>query len=174
MKYLVFSSLFLISTLSAFAQTRTVTNADLEKYRQARVKAEREYSENYKRLGMPSPEELERREAERKRETAELSARLRAEQTERARYDAVRQQYEAAQRQNFYNNQLNIQPNYIRDYGYAFPSYGFTDLNVTNRFVRRFYPQYDNGTRLWSFTNIQTNPRSNLPNVFIRSAPRRQ
>lgn len=173
MKYLVFSSLFLISTLSAFAQTRTVTNADLEKYRQARVKAEREYRENYKRLGMPSPEELERREAERKRETAELSARLRAEQYERAQFDALRQQYEAVQRQNFYNNQTNIQPNYIPNYGYAFPSYGFNDPDVTNRFVRRFYPQYDNGTRLWSFTNIQTNPRSNRPNVFIRPAPRR-
>ena len=173
MKYLVFSSLFLISTLSAFAQTRTVTNADLEKFRQARVKAERDYRENYKRLGMPSPEELDRREAERKRETAELSARLRAEQFERAQFDAVRQQYESVQRQNFYSNQLNNQPNYIRDYGYGFPSYGFTDPNATSRFVRRFYPQYDNGTRLWSFTNIQTNQRFNRPNVFIRPTPRR-
>ncbi|MCD9186794.1 MAG: hypothetical protein LUM44_10195 [Pyrinomonadaceae bacterium] len=173
MKYLIFSILFLISTLSAFAQTRTVTNADLEKYRQARVKAEREYRENYKRLGMPSPEELERREAERKRETAELSARLRAEQYERAQIDAARQQYEAVQRQNFYNNRLNNQPYYAPGYGYGFQSYGFPDLNVTNRFFRRSYPQYDNGTRLWSFTNIQTNPRFNRPNVVIRPMPRR-
>ena len=173
MKYLVFSSLFLISTLSAFAQTRTVTNADLEKYRQARVKSEREYRNNYKRLGMPSPEEIDRREAERKRETAELSARLRVEQFERAQFDAVRQQYESVKRQNFYNNQLNSQPYYAPNYSYGFPSLGYTDPSVTSRFVRRFYPQYDNGTRLWSFTNIQTNRRFDRPNVFIRPVPRR-
>ena len=37
---------------------RTVTNADLAKFRDRRIAAEQEYRDNYERLGMPSPEEL--------------------------------------------------------------------------------------------------------------------
>lgn len=174
MKYLIFSSLFLLSTLSVFAQTRTVTNADLEKFRQKRVAAEREYRENYQRLGMPSPEEIDRREAERRREIAELSVRLRAEQAERAQFDLIRQQYENVQRQNYYNNQSSYQPVYTPNYVYGFPSYGYYNYNNGGRFFRQNYQQYDNATRLWSFTNIQTNPpRFNKPNVYIRTTPRR-
>ncbi len=55
----------LILAGSAVAQ-RSVTNTDLEKYKGARLKAERDYRENHERLGMPSPEVLEkRREASR-------------------------------------------------------------------------------------------------------------
>lgn len=52
---------------------RTVTNTDLEKYREARVKADEDYRQNYARLGRPSPEELERWEAERQKRLTELS-----------------------------------------------------------------------------------------------------
>ena len=40
------------------SQTRTITNADLEKYKQKRLAAEKELRENYRELGFPSPEEL--------------------------------------------------------------------------------------------------------------------
>jgi hypothetical protein len=40
--------------------TKTITNADLEKYRQKRLQSEREYRDNYEKLGFPSPEELQR------------------------------------------------------------------------------------------------------------------
>ena len=55
---------------------RTVTNADLEKYREARVKADEDYRQNYAQRGLPSPEELERMETERQDRLSELSSRL--------------------------------------------------------------------------------------------------
>ena len=46
------------------AQTKKVTNADLEKYRTERLKAEKDLRENYAKLGFPSPEELAKQQAE--------------------------------------------------------------------------------------------------------------
>lgn len=91
-------SLFLILFGLAFfpvaaeAQTRTVTNADLEKFRAERLEAERQYRQNYERLGLPSPEELERRRTESAREREELSARLRAERLQREQLAAMASQ----------------------------------------------------------------------------------
>ncbi len=68
---------------SAIAQRKTVTNADLEKYRQARLDAEREYRENHARLGLPSPEELAKRNEVSRKESMELSAKLREQEIER-------------------------------------------------------------------------------------------
>lgn len=42
----------------------TVTNSSLEKFQQQRLAAERDYRENYAKLGFPSPEELERQRVE--------------------------------------------------------------------------------------------------------------
>src|SRR6476661_1222445 len=83
--------LLALSCSFALSQKRMVTNADLETYRQQRLQAERDYRENYQRLGLPSPEELDRRREQSAKETAELSARLRAERMQR-------EQIEAAQR----------------------------------------------------------------------------
>lgn len=91
-------SLFLIlfglafAPFSVEAQTRTVTNADLEKFRAERLEAERQYRQNYERLGLPSPEELERRRTESARERDELSARLRAERIQREQFAAMASQ----------------------------------------------------------------------------------
>ena len=73
------------------AQGKLVTNADLERYKQDRLKAEREYRENYARLGLPSPEELDRRREQSRLETEQLSAKLRAERLERERLEAEQQ-----------------------------------------------------------------------------------
>jgi hypothetical protein len=51
----VFSMAFVAEAQRA---VRSVTNADLAKFRDRRVAAEQEYRDNYERLGMPSPEEL--------------------------------------------------------------------------------------------------------------------
>jgi len=67
---------------------RNVTNADLTVYRDSRLKADREYRENYRRWGQPSPEELDRRRDESLRDTVELSIQLRAQRLERERIDA--------------------------------------------------------------------------------------
>lgn len=62
---LLFSLIFITAGVAS-AQTarKTITNADLEKYRVQREKSEADYRANYKKLGMPSPEELERQRAE--------------------------------------------------------------------------------------------------------------
>jgi len=72
----------------AVAQRKTVTNADLEKYRQTRLKGEREYRENYARLGLPSPAELDRRIEKSRIESEQLSAKLRLQRLERERIEA--------------------------------------------------------------------------------------
>lgn len=73
----------LICGMSVSAQTNTVTNSDLEKFRERRLKAERDYRENYERLGMPSPEEIEKQREEDISRTVELGDRLRRERLER-------------------------------------------------------------------------------------------
>ena len=73
-KTAVFLSFILAFSFSAFAQTKTVTNADLEKFRQKRLQAEREYRENYERLGFPSPEELESKRIADEKELIEYSS----------------------------------------------------------------------------------------------------
>jgi len=83
---------FALST-SLAAQSRVITNADLEKYRLERLKADREYRENYEKLGMPSPEELARRRDQSRIEADQLSAKLRDAELERERLDIQRGYY---------------------------------------------------------------------------------
>lgn len=90
----VFLSCLLLSG-AVFAQTTTVSNSDLTKFRDRRIAAEKEYRENYQRLGMPSPEEIETDRVAYINNTQEMSARLRKEQAER--YAALA--YESYQRQ---------------------------------------------------------------------------
>jgi hypothetical protein len=71
-----------IAAGSSFAQTRTVTNRDLEKFRQKRVAAEREYRENYEKLGFPSPAELERRREQSRDEAEDALLRQREDRLE--------------------------------------------------------------------------------------------
>ena len=74
------------------AQTRTITNADLQKYREKRIEAQRDLEENYEELGFSSPEERQRRIEESRRQRAELVRDLK----ERDRIQAERE-YAAAQ-----------------------------------------------------------------------------
>jgi hypothetical protein len=87
-RILLILSLIFSVLATASAQTRTVTNSDLEKFREKRVAAEKDYRENYAKLGFPSPQELAKQIADGKRETEELSARLEAERLEREKNEA--------------------------------------------------------------------------------------
>lgn len=80
-----------VTTMSIMAQTKTVTNADLSKYSQERVKAEKDLRENYAKLGFSSPEEIERRNKSDANDRSELSARLHLEELERQRIEAERE-----------------------------------------------------------------------------------
>lgn len=75
-KFWLSFGLVLIFSNLAFSQTarKSITNEDLEKYKQARLKAEADYKEKYKELGMPSPEELEKQREETKRRNEQILA----------------------------------------------------------------------------------------------------
>lgn len=70
--WLAVGLIFVVSSIT-FAQTakRTITNFDLEKYKQQREKSDAEYRKTYKEKGLPSPEELERSQQEAKRQNEE-------------------------------------------------------------------------------------------------------
>lgn len=80
----------LLAATAAWSQGRQITNQDLEKYREARLAAERDLRENYEKLGFPSPAELERRREKSRVENDELAAKLRADRLEQERLDTQR------------------------------------------------------------------------------------
>lgn len=82
-KTVLFLSFILSFSAIAFAQTKTVTNADLEKFRQKRLQNEKNYRENYQRLGFPSPEGLERKRIEDEQNLIEFSRQLEAQRLQR-------------------------------------------------------------------------------------------
>jgi len=80
MKKFAIVILVLTAAVSHFGQTtKTVTNEDLEKYRQQRIEAERQLKERYAEMGFPSPAERERQIRESSAELEEYSNRLRRE-----------------------------------------------------------------------------------------------
>jgi hypothetical protein len=64
---------------------RTVTNFELEKYRNQRSAAEREYRETYAQRGMLSPDELKSASEIRMQQTLDLAQQLRAQEIEERR-----------------------------------------------------------------------------------------
>lgn len=108
--------LFFVWENSAAAQTKSVTNKDLEKFRQKRVQTEREYRENYGKLGFPSPEELEKQNAESRRQLSELSQQIEAENADNQtsfeeRASVLRSQIASVEAQiNYLRGELNRQP----------------------------------------------------------------
>lgn len=92
--------LFFLCTVVAFAgfanaQGKTVTNADLEKFKQRRLQAEKDLKDYYERIGLTA-EEVAKQEAAEAREREELSARLRAARLEQERLEAEARRQEAA------------------------------------------------------------------------------
>lgn len=78
------------SFISSSAQTKTVTNADLEKFRLRRLQAEKDLEDYYRRLGL-TPEEVAKREAIEAKEREDLSFRLRRERLAREQAEAAEQ-----------------------------------------------------------------------------------
>lgn len=90
-RLVVMGCILAIAAITAAAQTTTVTNFDLEKYRQERVKAQKDLNENYKEMGFASPEERARRLEAWKQESRELSERWERERIERENAEALAQ-----------------------------------------------------------------------------------
>ncbi len=144
--------------LYSTAQTRTVTNFDLEKYRTQRIAAERDLRQNHEKLGFPSPEELEKQRTDDSNYRIELGARLRADRLER-------ESIEAALQQRAYEAELAAQPNiivingqgsnnpvypYYGGYG-TYGGYGAYGGGYINRYPGKFPGRYpiQNGNIGW-------------------------
>lgn len=84
----VFSAVFVAEGQRA---PRTVTNAELAKFRDRRVAAEQEYRDNYQRLGMPSPEDLDAMRDRDMADRLELAQQLRQARLDRERLELDRE-----------------------------------------------------------------------------------
>lgn len=133
MRNLLISLMILSLSCVVFGQERKkITNADLEEIKQKRIKAEEEYRKNYKRLGMPSPEELEQREVERQQKLAEFSRQATENQRQNENYwqsqaRGLRSEIVNLDAQiNVLRRQISNVPNQqpvIYSYGYYSPNY---------------------------------------------------
>lgn len=148
--FFILCAIFCVSVYS-FAQTRTVTNSDLEKFRQKRLQAEADYRENYKRLGFPSPEELARQREQDSKELSELSERLTNERLEREamqREDDFRRAQLEVMRSNseaYSNQSVNYGNGYYPSVYYgAYPYYGYSTYGYQNYGFQFYY-----GNRFW-------------------------
>ncbi|MEJ7624569.1 MAG: hypothetical protein WKF34_11315 [Pyrinomonadaceae bacterium] len=106
------------SAMSVAAQRR-VTNADLEGYRQARLRAEADLRADYVRRGLPSPEEMALRNEESAREAVELGVKLKADRLER---DRMTMEMRLADRA-YADYARSQQPAYRTRQGYESPLY---------------------------------------------------
>lgn len=143
----VFLSLIFLVSSAAFAQIKTVTNADLEKFRQKRLQSEKEYRENYERLGLPSPEELDWEREQDKIKNEEIYLQSRAERRQRqslfqGRANDLKTQIASVDAQiNYLRGQVRNTPNrtVIVGGGYA-PYYPYGRSGVFGGFGRSLTP----------------------------------
>ncbi len=165
-----------VAIVTASAQTRTVTNDDLEKYRQTRVRAERDLRENYERLGFPSPAELEKQLEKSRAEKIELAARLEAENIERERLALERRRAENESRFNEYQIYSENRRRGANDYFTDYPAngfYGFSSFGFPNQPFRRFNRNgFGTNNRRGFGGQPRVEYRNNLP-VIVRPAPPR-
>ena len=125
------------------AARRSITNADLEQYRRARVEGEQAYERSRKELGLPSPEERRQQAAVIQERTLEQVRNMRKQQELeqeaywRAQADLFRTQMEASGAR--FDNRRFI-GDYPRAYsfgGFPFDGFGFdTGIGGFGRFNR--------------------------------------
>jgi hypothetical protein len=153
--------------------SRTITNANLEKYRSERVASEKEYENRRQELGLPSMEERRQEVAAIEARTLEQVRSMRAQEEAywRSRAEALRAEAAAnvAQSESFRRSSEDIR--FVDSFG-AFPGFFPFDgvgFGVTggrfNRF-RRFQSSPFDGflaTPITPFPRFQSNPR---PLVF--------
>lgn len=174
-KVLLLIGLIFILANASLAQNRTITNDDLDKYRQKRLAAERDLRENYERLGFPSPAELQKQIEQSNAERSALSARLESENLEREQLDLERQraeveassrhlQYQPDNAQRYDDNYSNFGLNGF----YSFPNFGYQN----QRLNRGYRNGLGSGNRGNSGNQPRVEYRNNLP-VIVQPPPPR-
>jgi len=160
MKAAVFALFVVAMGCTGVAAQRTVTNADLDKYRVQREAAQRDYRENYARMGFPSPEELQRQLEEDKLADERFAQRRANERLERDKAELAAMQ---AQQQVPLGGQTVVAAppydyygGYNDNYGYGYPYYSYPNGYYGNRRYPRGYtgypqqfPGYGSGGIFW-------------------------
>lgn len=168
-KLLFVFCLIIIGSAVATAQSRTVTNTDLDKYRQPRIKAEQDLRENYERLGFPSPEERAKRDEASRKALIELSDKLRQERLERERIQAERQAEVSRAAWAYRAVQPTRPQQWLLEDDNFYPFIGFESQRPrrnSNRFGGRAQQGYFAGGQFWP-----TGPRTRSTPILVR--PRR-
>jgi hypothetical protein len=80
-------SVFGFGQYRTYTAWKTITNTDLEAYKQKRLAAEKDYKENYEKMGFPSPEELDRQRDADMAVRMDLASQLRQARLEKERND---------------------------------------------------------------------------------------
>ena len=113
----------LVLSLAALGvgQVRTVTNATLQKFQQKRLDAERDYRDNYARMGFPSPEELDRQREMDMTTRLQLADQLRQARLEKERLELERRSLDLQAIR--IDREMNADP-YDGFYGGYFGGYG--------------------------------------------------
>ncbi len=122
-----------VSFVSAQNAKKVVTNADLDRFKQKRLQAEKDLRENYEKLGFPSPEELEIQRKASDIERKRVAEKLRRERLER---EQLRLEQQYLQSQNMPDIYLIQNSTRNRSYPYFY--------NYAPRyFGKRFRQNYD-------------------------------
>ncbi|MEP7149070.1 MAG: hypothetical protein ABI857_09330 [Acidobacteriota bacterium] len=172
--------LVLSMAMIGIGQVRTVTNSTLQKFQQKRLAADRDYRENYARLGFPSPEELDRQRE------SELAARLSiVEQLREARVANERLELErrnldieAASIDNAAARVEESRPNgvYFGTYGGYFGNYrgGSYPYGYYRRY-RGYFPKariFSGGGYRATPVGVYPNPSPRMRPIISRGGPR--
>jgi hypothetical protein len=160
----------LTSAVIGSGQTKTITNFELQKYRQQRLNAEQEYRDNYKRLGLPSPEELDKQRDEDMKARLALAEQLRQARLEKERLELERRGLELEAAQQATESELD-QPD---GYYYGGVIGGFGSFGSGRHFGRNRGRRFNTGGyRVTPFQVIPV-PRQPRPQRMIVRSPRRR
>jgi len=129
MRLAIFALITMFSAAGTIFPQRTVTNADLDKYRKQREAAERDYRENYSRMGFPSPEELKKEAEQSQLQYERMLERWSRERIELEKVNAMRDQANALQvladQAEINNNNRNNEQQVYNPGIYGYPNYGY-------------------------------------------------
>lgn len=168
--FILCSILMTVGFASAQTARRTITNLDLDKYKQQRLEAERDLRENYERLGFPSPEEMEAQQKEADSERERLAENLRRERLEREQFYYEQELLQSQSSPDIY---VIENSNGYRSYPFIGAGYYSSPRHGGGRRIRNSNPYFKNGIGPvgGGFFGPRINPFQNNRNYPNRKHP---